>query len=428
MASSGELDPSLERAGEYLVGRSCVVALSGGPDSAALAFVAHRFGRSTRAIHVDHGQPASAALAAAAEKIAGEIGIPFAKVFVEVPEGASFEDQARRVRYEALLNGCDDGEVLLTGHTADDNAETFVLNLLRGAGLTGLGGIPMERGPVLRPLLDVPRSVVAALVESEGLSAMADPSNDDLAFSRNRIRHEVLPMLGPPEVIARAARLASDDDHALDGLAADVPIRVTSDRVSIPVAALRTVPRPIGSRVIRRGLRQVNPPYPGTSRMIDAVWSVATGATGRAELGEGVIAYVSQACVVIEQERDEPPRAVDLAVPRTVFGDWVLSVSERADLPPALPIGPGYAVFADPPELVVRTPVPGDRVPLRQGGHKDLADVFAEAHISQDGRRNWPVVVTDELVWWVPGVRQGWVGWGDTSSDRYLIANILLEG
>lgn len=162
--------------------------------------------------------------------------------------------------------------------------------------------------------------------------------------------------------------------------------------------------------------------------MIDAVWSVATGATGRAELGEGVIAYVSQACVVIEQERDEPPRAVDLAVPRTVFGDWVLSVSERADLPPALPIGPGYAVFADPPELVVRTPVPGDRVPLRQGGHKDLADVFAEAHISQDGRRNWPVVVTDELVWWVPGVRQGWVGWGDTSSDRYLIANILLEG
>ena len=405
-----------------------MVALSGGPDSAALAFVARRFGRSARAIHVDHGQPASEALAAAAEKIAAEVGIPFEKVSVDVPDGASFEDHARQVRYEALHNGCEDGEVLLTGHSADDNAETFLLNLLRGAGLTGLAGIPMERGSVIRPLLEVPRSVLAALVESEGLSAMADPSNADLVYSRNRIRHEVLPMLGPPELIARAARLASDDDHVLDGLAADVPIRVGSNRVSIPIAALRTLPRPISNRVIRRGLRLVNPPYPGTSRMIDAVWSVATGTASRAELGEGVTAYVSQACVVLEQGTDDSNRPVVLAAPRTVFGDWVLGVSERQGPPPALPIGPGWAVFADPPELVVRSPLPGDRVPLRQGGHKDLADVFAEAHISQDGRRNWPVVVADELVWWVPGVRQGWLGWGDTSSDRYLITNILLEG
>ncbi len=428
MAPSGELDPSLERAGERLVGRSCVVALSGGPDSAALAFVAHRFGLSVRAIHVDHGQPASAALAAAAKKIAAEVGIPFDKVSVDVPDGASFEDQARQVRYAALHDSCEAGEVLLTGHSADDNAETFLLNLLRGAGLTGLGGIPMERGSVIRPLLEVPRSVLAALVESEGLSAMADPSNEDLAHARNRIRNEVLPTLGPPEVIARAARLASDDDHVLHGLAAEVPIRVGSNRVSIPVGALRTLPRPIGNRVIRRGLRLVNPPYPGTSRMIDAVWSVATGATGRAELGEGVIAYVSQASVVLEQGTDDSPRPVVLSAPRTVFGDWVLAVSERPATPPALPIGPGCAVFADPPELLVRSPLPGDRVPLRQGGHKDLADVFAEARISQDGRRNWPVVVADELVWWVPGVRQGWLGWGDTSSDRYLMANILLEG
>jgi tRNA(Ile)-lysidine synthase len=405
-----------------------VVALSGGPDSAALAFVAKRFGRSVRAIHVDHGQPASEALAAAAEKIAAEVGIPFEKVSVDVPTGASFEDQARQVRYEALENACRPGEVLLTGHSADDNAETFLLNLLRGAGLTGLGGIPMERGSVMRPLLEVPRSVLAALVEAEGLSAMADPSNEDLAHSRNRIRHEVLPTLGPPEVIARAARLASDDDHVLDEFAAEVPIRVGLNRVSIPVAALRTLPRPISNRVIRRGLRQVNPPYPGTSRMIDAVWSVVTGAAGRAELGEGVIAYVSQASVVLEQGSDDSPRSVVLSAPRTVFGDWVLSVSERQGTPPALPIGPGWAVFADPPELLVRNPLPGDRVPLRQGGHKDLADVFAEARISQDGRRNWPVVVADELVWWVPGVRQGWLGWGDASSDRYLMANILLEG
>ncbi len=410
------------------MGRSCVVALSGGPDSAALAFVASRFGRSARAVHVDHGQPASAALAAAAEKIASEVGIPFEKVSVDVPDGTSFEDQARQVRYEALQDACSPGEILLTGHSANDNAETFLLNLLRGSGLTGLGGIPMERGSVIRPLLEVPRSVLAALVESEGLSAMADPSNEDLAHSRNRIRQEVLPMLGPPEVIARAARLASDDDQVLDDLAAEVPIRVGSNRVSVPVGALRTLRRPISNRVIRRALRQVNPPYPGTSRMIDAVWSVVTGAASRAQLGDGVIAYLSQASVVLEKGTNGLLRPVVLHAPQTMFGDWVLSVSEQQGIPPALPIGPGWAVFADPPELWVRSPLPGDRVPLRQGGHKDLSDVFAEARISQDGRRTWPVVVVDDLVWWVPGVRQGWLGWGDTSSDRYLIANILLEG
>lgn len=428
MASTGGLDPSLERAGEYLGGRSCLVALSGGPDSAALAFLANRFGRSTRAVHVDHGQPASATLAAAAEKIAAEVGIPFTCVAVDVPQGASFEDHARQVRYEALHNACQAGEVILTGHSADDNAETFLLNLLRGTGLTGLGGIPMERGSVIRPLLEVPRAVIRALVESEGLSAVADPSNEDLAYARNRIRHEVLPMLGSADAIARAARLASADDEILDDLASQVSLRVRSHHVSIPVAALRTIPRPVGNRVIRRGLRQVNPPYPGTFRMVDAVWSVVAGTASRVELGDGVIAYLSQASVILERGRDDPPPPTVLIAPRTIFGDWVLSVSERKGSPPALPIGPGFAAFADPPELLVRRGLPGDRVPLRQGGHKDLADVFAEARISQDRRRNWPVVIANDLVWWVPGVRRGWLGWGDTSSDRYLMANILMEG
>ncbi len=428
MASPSELDPSLAGAGATLVGRSCVVALSGGPDSAGLAWLAKRFARTARAIHVDHGQKHSPMLAAAAEKVASEVGIEFSKVAVEVPANGSFEAQARQARYGALYEALEPGEVLLTGHTAHDNAETFLLNVIRGAGMTGLGGIPIERGVVMRPLLEVSRQIVGDLVRSQKLSAVSDPTNEDVSRSRNRIRHEVLPVLGDPLVIARAARLVSADTEVLEDLAGSVPIRVRPDQVSIPAAALVTLPRPIANRVIRRGLRLVNPPYAGSSRMIEAVWLLLSGDSGRTELGEGVSVYRSEGSVVLQRDVPNVPDPVVLAAPQSVFGEWILSVAELDGPPPALPIGPGYAAFSDPPELVVRSASPGDRVPLRNGGHKELADVFAEAGIARERRRSWPIVASDNLVWWVPAVRQGWLGWGDGRSDRYLVANILLEG
>lgn len=428
MASSGQLDPSLERAGSMLAGRSCLVALSGGPDSAALAWLANRFCDSARAVHVDHGQPASAALAVAAGRVATQVGMAFLTVKVDVPSGPSFEQQARTVRYEALEAELQTGELLITGHTADDNAETFLLNAARGAGMTGLGGIPIERGRVLRPMLDVSREVVRAFVVEKGLDAIDDPTNLDLTYTRNRIRHEVMPRLGSPLTIARAARLASLDDEVLDAQAEMVPIRVGKRRVTIPTAPLRTLPGPVANRVIRRGLRLVNPPYPGTSQMVDAVWEVVRRVTPRVELGQGVASYLSEGGVVLEAGILDPPSPVSLSTPVTSFGDWRLAVAERPDPPSAFPLGPGFAAFADPPELLVRVSVPGDRVPLRDGGHKEVADVFAEARIARERRRTWPVVVADDLVWWVPGVRRGWLGWGHPSSGRYLVSNILQEG
>lgn len=367
-------------------------------------------------------------LAAAAEKVAAQVGVPFSKVAVEVPGDGSFEEKARQARYAALYEALEPGEVLLTGHTAHDNAETFLLNVIRGAGMTGLAGIPIERGVVMRPLLEVSRDIVGDLVRSMQLSAVADPTNDDISRSRNRIRHEVLPILGDPLMIARAARLASADTDVLDDLAESVPIRVRPDQVSIPIAALETLPLPIANRVIRRGLRLVNPPYAGSSRMIEAVWSVLAEQSGSAELGEGVTVYRSEGSAVLQRDVQEFPDPVVLSVPRAVFGEWILSVAELDGPPATLPIGPGYAAFSDPPELLVRSGRPGDRVPLRNGGHKDLADVFAEAGIARQRRRSWPIVASDNLVWWVPGVRQGWLGWGDGRSARYLVANILLEG
>src|SRR5690554_6166813 len=119
-----------------------VVALSGGADSAALAWLVGEEGRSVRAIHVDHGFPGSPLMRRAAMAVAAALDIPLEIVAVTVPEGPSPENQARIARYAALAAALKEGETLLTAHTADDNVETVIINLARGTGTRGLAGIP----------------------------------------------------------------------------------------------------------------------------------------------------------------------------------------------------------------------------------------------------------------------------------------------
>ena len=121
-----------------------VIALSGGPDSAAVAALAREAGICTRAVHVDHGLPASPAMRAAAIAVAEKLGIQLEVVEVR-PAGTS-ETELRAARYEALLEHVGPNETIVTGHTSDDQAETVLMNLFRGAGPRGLAGIPARRG------------------------------------------------------------------------------------------------------------------------------------------------------------------------------------------------------------------------------------------------------------------------------------------
>ncbi len=129
----------------------------------------------------------------AARAVAAALERDLTVVGVDVPEGASTEAQARTVRYRALLAALRPDEILVTGHSADDAAETVLINLGRGTGLAGLSGIPAERGPVVRPLLGVRRSELLALAQEKSLPFGLDPANADSEFLRNRIRHDVLP-------------------------------------------------------------------------------------------------------------------------------------------------------------------------------------------------------------------------------------------
>jgi tRNA(Ile)-lysidine synthase len=227
----GEL---LARSSFPAAGTEVACAVSGGADSLALLALAVASGCRATAIHVDHGlRPGSAAEGDAVEAAAARFGAGFQRVRAEVGDGPNLEARAREARYAALPEG------VLTGHTADDRAETVLLHLLRGAGPTGAIGI--VRSPQ-RPLLDLRRSDTDALCAALGFDPVHDPSNDDPRFRRNRVRHELLPLLAsigerdPVPVLVRQADLFADVDAAIRLAAAGLDPTTAADLATAPAA------------------------------------------------------------------------------------------------------------------------------------------------------------------------------------------------
>jgi tRNA(Ile)-lysidine synthase len=214
----------------------------------------------------------SAAEADTVAEAAARVGARFRSVRVAVPPGPNLEARARDARYGVLPPD------VLTGHTADDQAETVLLNLLRGAGTAGLAGMRRER----RPLLDLRRTETTALCAELGLTPVDDPMNASLAWRRNRVRHQLLPMLDRiaerdvVPVLARQADLLRDDADLLDALAA--AIDVTDAR------ALAAAPPPLARRAVRRWLTVDHPPDAAT---VERVLAVARGASRACDAGRG---------------------------------------------------------------------------------------------------------------------------------------------
>jgi tRNA(Ile)-lysidine synthase len=251
------------------------VAISGGLDSSVLLHALTRcsVGR-LRAIYVNHQLHADAAeWGRRCERLCATLGVPFMsrRVTVERDTGEGPEAAARRARYQALAESLGAHEVLVTGHHQDDQIETVILNLMRGSGVAGLGGIPRRASLggslILRPLLDLPRAVLHEYAFREGLDWIDDPANVDQHLDRNFLRQQVLPALasrwpGIRLTVARSARLCAEAAALLDELAARDAKRVQrAGRVSI--AALEALGEPRRRNVLRhlcwRELRSVPP-------------------------------------------------------------------------------------------------------------------------------------------------------------------------
>ncbi len=205
-----EVARAVDRDAVIGVGETVVVAVSGGPDSCTLLDVVARLaptrGWRLLCVHVDHGLRAgSAADADVVASLADARAVPFEAVVATLPPRGSIQDRARRGRYAALSAVADRvaASAIVTGHTADDQAETVLWRVITGAPPASLAGMPARRGRLGRPLLGVWRADTEAYCEAIGITPLDDPANTDPRHLRTRIRHELLPLA---EAIAPAAR------------------------------------------------------------------------------------------------------------------------------------------------------------------------------------------------------------------------------
>jgi tRNA(Ile)-lysidine synthase len=249
-------------------------AVSGGPDSSALLVLAVAAGCDVTAIHVDHQLRAgSGDDADVVGRLARRFNVAFLGVTVEVGHGPNLEARARAARHDALGPGA------LFGHTADDQAENVLLALLRGTGLDGLAAMD----PTTHPLLGLRRAETEALCAQLGIVTVNDPSNDDLAFRRNDVRHRLVPLMNDiaqrdvVPLLARTAELVAAETSELNQAADQLDPTDTK--------ALLAAPEAVARRALRRWLSN---PYPPDRAGLDRVWQVVTGQVIGCEIAGGV--------------------------------------------------------------------------------------------------------------------------------------------
>lgn len=257
-------------------------AVSGGPDSLALLVLAIEAGCDVEAVHVDHGlRPGSSSEADVVRAAAERFGARFRAEAVVVEPGPDLEARARAARRAVLPADH------ATGHTADDRAETVLLALLRGAGIDGVAALPP--GP-RHPIVGLRRHETEALCAAVGLAPVRDPTNHDRRFRRNRVRHEVLPLLHDVAerdvvpLLCRLADLAAADSALLDALAGEALPDPTDAR------AVAGAPDALARRAVRawlRGAAADDERHPPSLAAVDRVLAVARGTAVATDVGAG---------------------------------------------------------------------------------------------------------------------------------------------
>jgi tRNA(Ile)-lysidine synthase len=434
-------------------GGRVLIALSGGPDSVALALLMREIAAPAPLalaglVHVNHGLRERASVDEAfCGQLAAELAVPFKAEHVDVRALArerrlSLEDAGRKARYAIFERvrvelGAD---VVATGHSRDDQAETFLLRLIRGSGLRGLAGIYPVAGRVVRPLIDVSRADLRQYLADRAQPFCEDETNLDREIPRNRVRHELLPYLarafspGIAEVLAREAELARVDADRLDREAIDLASLIvlrdehgnspldlgaaaSASRVELDVEALRSLHPALASRVAHLALGALAPDkFVGYQHAVELL-ALAGGPDGGSVSLPGQHA-VRRAGRIVLTRAPFRPFENSFRVPLSIPGEVTLAAQGWAVS--ALPGGADLSAPAGRERLVVsvqadRIALPlavrsrrrGDRFrpPGLGGREKKLQDVLVDRKIARETRDSLPLVVDgeDRIVWIVGG-------------------------
>jgi tRNA(Ile)-lysidine synthase len=436
-------------------GDTVILALSGGADSCALLDILAGLTKLSPRLVVAHlNHQLRGAESDGDElfcrRLAERYGLPFRSRSLDVAayarrEGLNLEDAGRRARMEFLDEVATRfrATAIALAHHADDQAETVLMRLLRGAGMTGLRGMSF-RGPGgrIRPLLNVSRDEIEAYLRERGLEHREDASNRDTTFLRNRIRHELLPLLeqyNPAirERLVGTAAILADEDDLLEKMAADLAAttcRFAPDSVSCSLGRLTGEPPPLRRRLLRRLLAHLAGNGEQVSRRhIQALEGLVDSPRPNASINlPGRIRAVREYGTLrlergITQERTEQEGREIPGPGRYVLPDGSRLALVPASAPPdpaSLP--PTTALFdlgKAPFPWRVRTFIPGDRIlPRGMEGSKKVKELFMERRIPRSQRERIPFLFCGDTLLWVCGLRSSRLAELDDGSREIIMA------
>jgi tRNA(Ile)-lysidine synthase len=429
-------------------GDRIVVAVSGGPDSVALlaclVALSARWNWELSVGHVNHGLRGmeSDEDAAFVEQLGDAFDLPVSTCEARLKKQdaklskQSLQAYAREIRYQALETILQErgATKIATGHTADDQAETVLMWMLRGSGTGGLSGIPPKRGArIVRPLLDSTRTDIVAYLDERQFAYRMDSSNSQPVYLRNRLREDLMPQLkgyapGIVNVLSRQAEIIRDDHDYLEHVAAEAfqQMCVTQDEREIQLdrSALLSLPLAIRRRVVRHGLQQMNgnrqgPRFDVIQRLLDCLEHGQSGWTipiNTVDVGQEYdrLVFSKKRASPLNDLGPSPLREIGIEIPGEVV--WpltgqrmALSVKHPQEIssqPNSLKMHLDADTFT--PELRIRSWRPGDVFrPKGLGGRqKKLQDFFADIKLPRSQREKVPLLVSPEGILWVGGVRE----------------------
>jgi tRNA(Ile)-lysidine synthase len=444
-------------------GERILVALSGGPDSVTLlsllAELAPSWELDLCAVHINHGLRGDEAEGDArfAALFSAQLGIPFRCERIDLlkgrSQGRSLQERAREARYEALTRIGREiaADRIAFGHTADDQAETLLMWMLRGAGMAGLAGIPPAReGRFIRPLLEITRGEIIDYLESRALPYRMDSSNVSLRYLRNRVRHELMPALkrfNPSivEVLGRQAEIFREDDRCLQqfvseqlgGLAQTE--RKGGEQV-IDRTGLLALPLALQRRLVRTAIRQMSgiPKGPSFMAVASVLEQIVHGCSGAAMTVQGISIAREYGKIRFSVLRDrtnigsESAATRPVTVPSTTV--WPMTgqtIRIRAEAG-ASPVDPRRCAMFDADRfttgrLTIRSWRPGDWFqPLGMSGRrKKLQDFFADIKLPREQRGRVPLLTAPEGILWIAGLRADHRFHATPQTTRCVIAELL---
>lgn len=443
---------------KLFVSGSCVVAgVSGGADSIAMLHILHSLRRALGielvVAHLNHhlrGVAAKMDQQLVAE-CAADLGLRFFGGSAYVRERArrrdlSLEAAAREARLEFFRSVVrrTDASAIVLAHTADDQAETFLLRLLRGSGMSGLAAMAplteLNRLLIARPLLRTDRSALLSYLRSNAIQWREDESNRDPAYTRNRVRHQLLPLLESEfdpairGILQRTAAILREDDKLLEMITADAIQTLRDMQGRLNMSGVRQLPVALQRRVIRQWLTTVlqtvlPPDFDTVERILR--WMGRRRSSGKIELDEDILLSAEYDWLSVGGRNRSAGNVISthqsvcsVIMPRTGTVYWppdglrvttwtAPGIWKRR--PEGIGKWPCRATVslkaAGRRRLRLRSRQPGDRFsPLGMSGTRKLQDIFTDARVPVDLRDSIPLIVCGEEIVWVPGYRvaRGW--------------------